>query len=494
MVDFKQKIEEELGEEFFQDQVQKPKKRRLGLKIGGFLLVFVLLFIFTALISGDSYYSWMEKVPVLGKLVGLVESSDRDLKGEKEDRINILLLGMGGKKHEGGYLTDTIMLVSIQPSSKKVALMSIPRDLVIMVDGLGWQKVNAINALAERKKKDSGSEAVSQALSNVLDIPIHYYFRVDFEGFVNIIDKLGGLDVYVENTLSDYSYPISGQEDNPNYYARFEHLYIEKGWQKMDGTLALKFARSRHGQGVEGSDFARSKRQQKIIQAVKDKLLKSENLLKPAMMASIISELNEHVSYNVKTWEALKFWSKFKDVSSDNISNYGLDDGPKGLLYSDRSSAGAYILRPRSGDFSEIRYLVKNFFPETKEEYQREKEKEKVVELGENTQEAVVEVKNGTWITGLASKTAIDLEKNKFTVSKIGNSSKRDFKKTAIYDLSYGKKDEALKFLKDFLAADVFFEIPSWLANDIKKETGDTAGIVPDFIIILGETASNLSI
>ena len=158
MVDFKQKIEEELGEEFFQDQVQKPKKRRLGLKIGGFLLVFVLLFMFTALISGDSYYSWMEKVPVLGKLVGLVESSDRDLKGEKEDRINILLLGMGGKKHEGGYLTDTIMLVSIQPSSKKVALMSIPRDLVIMVDGLGWQKVNAINALAERKKKDSGSK------------------------------------------------------------------------------------------------------------------------------------------------------------------------------------------------------------------------------------------------------------------------------------------------------------------------------------------------
>jgi len=488
MIDFKKKMDEELKYNY--PQPEEPKKRKIGLKIGGFVLAFFILFTATVLISGDSSDSWVGKVPLLGKLVGLVESADRDLKGEKDDRINILLLGMGGKKHDGGYLTDTIMLVSLQPSTKKVAMMSIPRDLMIMVDGMGWQKINAVNALAERKKEDSGSEAISQALGDVLDIPIHYYFRVDFQGFVNIIDELGGLDVYVDNTLSDYTYPISGQEDNPNYYSRYEHLYVEKGWQSMNGSLALKFARSRHAQGAEGSDFARSRRQQKIIQAAKDKLLKSENLLKPSMIASIAVQLNEHVSYNFKVWEILKLWSKFKDVSSDDISNYVLDDGPRGLLVSGRSEAGAYILSPRSGDFSEVRYFVSNFFPEVKEE----NKKDKTAEVKKNEQEATVEIKNGTWITGLASKTAIDLEKNKFTISKIGNSSKRDFKKTAIYDLSYGAKDDALKFLKEFLSADVFFEVPSWLAEDIKSEVGNEEHTVPDFIIILGENASNLSI
>lgn len=489
MIDFKKKMEEELNYSY--PQPQKPKKRKIGLKIGGFFIAAFIIFTATVLISGDSSDSWVGKVPLLGKLVGLVESSERDLKGEKDDRINILLLGMGGAKHDGGYLTDTIMLVSLQPSTGKVAMMSIPRDTVIMVDGMGWQKINAVNALAESKKKGSGGEAISQALSDVLDMPIHYYFRVDFEGFVNIIDELGGVDVYVDNTLSDYTYPISGQEDNPNYDSRYEHLYVESGWHTMDGSLALKFARSRHAQGAEGSDFARSRRQQKIIQAVKDKLLKSENLLKPAMIASIASQLNEHVSYNFKTWEILKLWSKFKDTSSEDIYTYGLDDGPGGLLVSGRSEAGAYILSPRSGDFSEIRYFVKNFFPDTEKSNKKD---DKKAEIKENKQEASLEIKNGTWITGLASKTAIDLEKNKFSVLKIGNSSKRDFKKTAIYDLSYGAKDEALKFLTEFLSADVFFEVPSWLAKDIKSEVGEGEATVPDFIVILGENASSLSL
>lgn len=488
MIDFKKKMEAELNDTYPQEN--EPKKKKIGLKVAGFSLAFFILFTATVLISGDSSTSWVGKIPLIGKLVGLVESADRDLKGEKDDRINILLLGMGGKKHDGGNLTDTIMLVSLQPSTKKVAMMSVPRDLTIMVDGMGWQKINAVNALAESKKSGSGGEAISQALSDVLDIPIQYYFRVDFEGFINIVDELGELDIEVDNTLSDYTYPILGQEDNPSYYSRYEHLYVEKGWQKMDGSLALKYARSRHAQGIEGSDFARSRRQQKIIQAVKDKLLKSENLLKPAMIASVASQLSEHVSYNFKVWEILKFWSKFKDVGSEDISNYVLDDGPGGLLISGRSEGGAYILSPRSGDFKEVKYLVDNFFPKVKEH----NKKDKVVEIKNNEQEASLEIKNGTWVTGLASKTAIDLEKNNFSVLKIGNSSKRDFKKTAIYDLSYGAKDEALKFLKEFLSADVFFEVPYWLAQDIKNEVGTETSAVPDFIVILGENASNLSL
>lgn len=488
MIDFKKKMEEEMMRH---SEYAKPKKKKLGLKISGFLLAFFVLFLATALISGDSSESWAGKVPILGKLIGLVESSDKKLKGEKDDRINILLLGMGGKNHDGGYLTDTIMLVSLKPSTKQVAMMSIPRDTMILVEGMGWQKINAINALAESKKSGSGGEAISQAVSDVLDIPIHYYFRVDFEGFTNIVNHLGGVDVYVDNTLSDARYPILGQEDNDNYYARFEHLYVEKGWQKMDGELALKYARSRHAYGVEGSDFARAKRQQKIIQAVKDKLLSAENLLKPSMISSILSELDQHVLFNLKIWEGIKIWQTFKNVGSDDISNYVLDDSPSGLLVSGRSDAGAYILTPRGGDFSDIKYLVNNFFPEATTEKKVEVDEEKKTDvLTKNTQSAKIEIKNGTWINGLANQTAIDLEKNNFEVLRISNSSQRDFKKSAVYDLTYGSKKEALKYLKDFLQADVYLEVPSWLAEEIKSEAGSEEKEVPDFLVILGENAS----
>lgn len=487
-LDFKEKIKEELIEKdgyVFDDEEQDvlPKKKRLGLKISAFIFAFLLIYTVTVLISGDSSESWIGRIPFIGRIAGLAESSEKMLRGEDQDRINILLLGMGGKKHEGGYLTDTIILASLKPSTKQVALLSIPRDLNIAVEGMGWQKINSINAFAERKKEGSGGEAVSQALSDVLNIPIHYYIRVDFEGFVNIVDILGGLEIDVENTLEDFHYPIAGQENNEDYYSRFEHLYIEKGLQKMDGTLALKYARSRYASGIEGSDFARARRQQKIIQAVKDKLLKTENIFEPSVISDLISELNESLSFNLKIWEGIKLWQTFKDVTSEDISNYVLDDGPSGLLVSGRNDIGAYILSPRSGDFTEIRYLIDNFFP---------KEEQIRAMSSESSQTAKIEIKNGTWINGLANQTAIDLEKKNFDVLKISNCSRRDFLGTVIYDLTYGGKNEALKYLKDLLQADVYFDLPLWLSEDIKNEVKEDGEEVPDFLIILGENAGKI--
>ena len=479
MIDFKKKIEQDLGIK------PEPRKIKTKNKFAIFIVASFILFIVGVLISSDASDSWIEKIPIIGKIAGLVESSEKKVKGEAQDRINILLLGMGGKKHDGGYLTDTIILVSLQPSSKKVAMMSIPRDMVIPLENLGWQKINTVNAFAENKKRDSGGEAVSQAISDILEIPIHYFFRLDFEGFVNIIDHLGGVEVLVDNNLDDYMYPILGNENNENYYSRFEHLSIKKGWQKMDGDLALKYARSRHGLGVEGSDFARSRRQQKIIQAVKDKALSADNLLKPSMISSIISELNEHFLYNMKIWEGLKLWQIFKNIESEDISNYVLDDGPNGLLVAGRSDAGAYILRPRGGDFSDIRYLVNNFFPEEVEPYQ--------APIKENNQKATIEIKNGTWINGLANQVSIDLEKKNLEVLRISNSSLRDFKQSVIYDFSYGAKDEALLYLKNFLSAQVLQELPKWLTEEIKSQSNDFSQEVPDFLIILGENAGKIN-
>ncbi len=389
---------------------------------------------------------------------------------------------MGGRTHEGGYLTDTIMLASIDPGTKKVSLVSLPRDLSVAIEDMGYQKINSINAYAEMNEAGSGGLAISQAVSDILGIPVDYYLRVDFQGFINIVDKLGGIEIMVENNLNDYSYPVMGREEAEDYDSRYEHLYVEKGLTEMDGTLALKYARSRHGVGVEGSDFARSRRQQLVISAVKEKALESKLFLKPSVVTGIISELSDHVSTNLKVWEMIKLWKLSKDIERDDITMKVLDDGPSGMLVAGRNEVGAYVLQPKSGDFEEIKYMVDNIFSEIPKEKMISVEKE----------ETTIEIYNGTWINGLASKSSVDIEKYGFTVLRIGNSSKQNFQKSVIYDLTYGEKMESIMILKEKTGANISFTLPEWLKNDIaKKISKETNPIQPDFILVLGLDADD---
>ena len=426
-------------------------------------------------------FSWFTDLSIFSPFRRIAESSGRLLKGEDRDRINILLLGMGGGQHAGAYLTDTIILASLKPSTKDVALFSIPRDLTVPIEDMGWRKINNINALAEMENKGSGGLATSQALSQLFNLPIDYYVRLDFEGFSKIIDELGGVRVFVDNTLDDYRYPILGLEDSPNYNARWEHLHIEAGWQQMDGALALKYARSRHGLGSEGSDFARARRQQKILSAVKDKLFSLNVLFKPTLITGIISAYQEHVSTNLKVWEMVRLWDLFKDVSPDRISNKVFDNSPDGLLVDGTGDEGAYILTPRAGDFSQLQYAIANAFADAPAEI-----KQKV--SGES---AKIVVRNGTWVNGLATRAATDLEKFGFDVLSIGNASQRNFQVSVIYDLTNGAKPGSLGELKNKTGANVSFGLPDWLKNDLAKDaaSGGKSPVQPDFVLIIGQAA-----
>jgi len=462
----------------------KAGKMKIFLKIFFFAAIFFII-AFTLFAScsniSEPVNSFIDKIPLIGQIRHLVNSSDRGLKSEETGRVNILLLGMGGKGHDGAYLTDTIMLASLDIKTKKISLLSIPRDLSIPVEGSSdWTKINNINAFAEAKEAGSGGLAISQATSDILEIPIDYYIRADFDGFTNIINKIGGLDVYVENTLNDYGYPADGQEDNPDYNARYEHLRIEKGWQKMDGTLALKFARSRHGTGSEGSDFARARRQQLILQATKDKLLKTGVLLNPFTINDIITELKNHLDTNLQPWEIVKLWSMFKDVKKENIITKVIDNSADGLLYQTINEKGAYVLLPKNGDFSEIKYLAQNIFAEAPTD-----KKENVV-----AERPTLEILNGTWINGLGNRAAIDLEKYGFRVIRIGNSSRQNFEKSIIYDLTFGEKIKSLTVLRDKTGATVTFDLPDWLKTDIALELSKSENKEhSDFIIVLGQDA-----
>jgi len=464
------------------DRFRRPRKKKKAFKFISYVIAvgFIVIFVFTSRVIMSEDNSIMNTLSFLGQIKHLAQTSDNMLKGEEENRINVLLLGIGGRGHEGGLLTDTIMLASIIPETGEVALLSIPRDMIVPIDGYGWRKINNVNAYAEVEKPGSGGLAISQSLSRVLDIPIHYYVRVDFYGFEQIIDELGGVDIEVENTINDLSYPILGEEENESYENRFEHLYIEEGLHHMDGSLALKYSRSRHTAGIEGSDFARSHRQQQVLAAVKDKVTDLRILFKPKMISNILSTLEEHISTNVKIWEAVKMWNIVKDTSSEQITTKSLDNSPDGLLVDSITPDGAYVLEPRTGDFEEIQYLVKNIMTDVPPQ-QREAVSQEYPKL---------EIQNGTWVNGLAERTATDLKKFGFKIVRLDNANKQNYERSMIFDLTYGEKMDSLEILKERVDAKVYYGLPDWMIAELSEQNAvETELIQPDFILILGQTA-----
>jgi LCP family protein required for cell wall assembly len=368
-----------------------------------------------------------------------------------------------------------MMLASLKPSTKQVALVSIPRDLTAPVSG--WRKINSVYAYAESDTPGSGGEVTAKAISDLLQTPTTYYISVDFSGFERMIDEIGGVDVNVENTFDDYTYPATGQEDNPDYYARYEHLHFNAGPTHMDGALALKYARSRHALGPEGSDFARARRQQLLIEAVKEKLLSSQTLLNPVVLGKLLTEFNKDISTNLNAWEMIKLWNDFKDVNQNQIINKVLSDAPDGYLVSGTGQDGAYILTPRSGNFSEIQNMVQTIF----NSQTTDTTKPTVNPITDN---AKVFIANGTWVAGLASKTSSTLAEYNFNVVGAGNAVERTYAQSVVYDLSTGAKNDSLVALKKLTGATQAFNSPDWLKQ---YQTGSNTS---DFLLILGTDAN----
>jgi len=481
MIDFKQKMEEaeklerKSNPSLSDDEllITSGKRRRITTYVVA-ILVIALVFSGKIIMSSQSATSWIPGLGFLNKIRQLVPIPEKQLVGEENDRVNILLLGIGGEGHDGAYLTDTIMLTSLKPSTKQVAMISVPRDLVSAVSG--WKKINSVNAYAEQEVPGSGGDATVKAINELLQVQTTYYIRVDFNGFERIIDEVGGVDVTVENSFDDYTYPATGQEDNPDYYARYEHLHFDAGLQHMDGSRALKYARSRHALGPEGSDFARARRQQLLLEAVKEKLLSRQTLLNPVVLTKLISELNKDISTNLSTWEMLRLWSLVKDVNRNQIINKVLSDAPDGFLVSGKGQDGAYILTPKSGNFSEIDAMVQNIF-----ESAASSTTQTVEPITDNAQ---VFIANGTWIAGLASKTSSTLEQYNFKIIGTGNAVERNYSQSVVYDLSSGEKNDSLIALKKLTGATQAFNSPAWLEP---YKTGTTKS---DFLLILGTDAN----
>lgn len=173
-------------------------------------------------------------------------------------RINILLLGSDtDEKFVGVYDTQVMIVVSIDPQRKQVSMLSIPRDLWVAIPSWGMGKIGTAY-------HDGGLALARQTIEQNLEIPIDYYAWVGLEGFVKVIDTLGGVDLDVGHPVVDDRYPDDINTTDPYAYRR---LYIPAGPQHLDGLRALEYVRSRHGDLI--GDFGRSGRQQQVLQALR---------------------------------------------------------------------------------------------------------------------------------------------------------------------------------------------------------------------------------
>ena len=309
------------------------------------------------------------------------------LKQAPDKKINLLLLGIGGGTHDGPDLTDTIIFASIDPNTKKVTLVSLPRDL--WIPDLG-AKVNSAYTFASEKKPGSGLMYTKALIGSILGQQIDYAIKIDFSGFVKAVDIMGGLDINVDNTFDDYAYPITGKEDAncgltedtiaslsaeiasgsatelESFPCRYEHLHFDKGPTHMDGETALKYVRSRHALGKEGSDFARSKRQEKVISAFKEKLFSVGTFLNPVKIVELVKTLNTSIETDIKQSEYADFVNLAQKMKGAKISSAIIDtgDGDRlGLLTNPPISpeyGNQWVLSPRvgNGDYSEIHTYV----------------------------------------------------------------------------------------------------------------------------------------
>lgn len=310
-----------------------------------------------------------------------------------DDNLNILLLGMGGAGHDGGTLSDSITLASINKEKKIVTLIAIPRDLWVPIpvdwDFQSWQKINAAYAIGldqtkyPNKKPEfrgslGGGNLSKFVVGQATGLKVNYFLAIDFSNFINAIDSLGGVDVEVAKTFDDYFYPIKGLENETcnlspeqitqfhqqysgfelekQFTCRYEHLHFEKGLNKMDGITALKFIRSRHSNEY-GGDFARGERAQAVLIAIGKKLL-SQNLISPDN--STFKKLTSVVTSDISLKSVSEILNTLGNLNQYEIKHLYLTD--QNVLIDAKGPNGAFTLIPKKGDgdFEEVRSFIKS--------------------------------------------------------------------------------------------------------------------------------------
>lgn len=376
--------------------------KRKGVVLAMIILLIAVVLGGLFLWKTDSILNKISKGDMFSSLIHAVPGVKDALKGENEGRINIALLGMRGENViGGGLLADTIIVVSIDPAQSKVAMISVPRDLYVTVPGTqDKQKINAVHAYGEEKRKDQGLEDMKTVLSDITGLSVDYAASINFEGFKQLIDTIGGIKITLDEPFSEslqfkgleqrcdgvnFTVPSGNfetkriQRKNGTYYANPKkyplcfakssttvnenlecggNFTLPAGEQILNGEKALCYVRSRK----TSSDFERAKRQQVVIQLVKDKLLSTETLMNFDKINQLLNNLGDNARSDFQPWELKRLFDIYSGMQNMQIYQRVLENSEEGLLYNPPANGAGYILLPIGDNYDRIRDMAKNIF------------------------------------------------------------------------------------------------------------------------------------
>jgi len=378
-------------------------------------------------------------------------------------RVSLLLMGLDYRDWaagEGAPRTDTMILLTIDPLARTAGILSIPRDLwVVIPGGFDYGRINGAYRLGETYKyPDGGGPGLAMAtVEGLLGVPIDYYAQIDFGAFVRFIDEIGGITVDIKEKMK-----VDPLGDN-------NVKTLRPGRQTLDGELALAYARTRKS---EGGDFDRSLRQQEVIMAIRERMLESKNL--PNLIAKaplLYQELSAGVKTNLTLDQAIRLAWLASQVPKENIKSGAI--GPPDQVLLAKSPEGDDVLKPIADKIRGLRDSI--FFTQGPASPVASWSSAQVID----TEDAKVKILNGTATAGLAARTTDFLVGQGFNITETGNAD-QVYGGTTLYD--YTGKPYTLKYLAETMAVD---------PNRIYSRYDPTSPV--DVVVILGNdwAASN---
>lgn len=318
--------------------------------------VLIILFLVTLFLANFLWGKIVNSYPFY-LIDSFVKPNYKNITSSSFDRVNLLILGVGGGSHEGADLTDSMLFLSmpVDSNNKNLIRVSIPRDI--------WsvKYSTKINSLYHY----GGFDMVSEGVEDVLGVRPDYLFLLDFSSFREVIDVLGGVTVNVSESFVDNKYPIEGLENDlcggdPLYGCRYKTVSFEKGETFMNGETALIYARSRHSEGDTGTDFARGIRQQEVFDGIYKKIFSPEVISNSQVYFNLIKVISENVKSNVSNQNIPSILRLVFD-SRAKVKSFSLED----YLYSPlnyKKYDNQYVLIPKTNNWNKLQSDLKNSF------------------------------------------------------------------------------------------------------------------------------------
>ncbi len=385
------------------------------------LSVFLVIFVAGGFYAAYLFYSTIRDVVAHAQLgMPVISSSDSGQTNLQpppdisQERVNILLLGTDQRgSEEGPSRTDTMIVVTVDPQTKTSGMLSIPRDLWVSIPGHSEGRINTAHFFGEANDYPGGGPALAKkTVQYALGIPIHYYVRVNFEGFEKLIDAIGGITINVEEAIHDERYPDGGYG--------YMTIDIPAGEQLMDGETALQYARARHG----ATDFQRARRQQQVLKAIRDKILRLDIPL--TRIPEVLKLVGNSVRTDLSLSDMYALAKVGREVDGGNIRSAVIDET---LTTPQITPDGAQVLIP---DRALIRELIKDLFGgPAPTSVANLTEAQLIAQEG-----AKIEVQNGTLTPALAQRTAEELTKLGYEVVSFTNADRSDYATSVIIDYS----------------------------------------------------------